>query len=906
MANIKAFFKPTPKSSDDTAAVFIHWRSKTTVRGSTARIEVEEKARVGAFVTHPTLSALGPVKLCQRLSPEKLEVEVDAVDSNGHTFKERHVVDAVDCSHPHTVAAARDQSVYLPAATDDAIAADLARRAVAAAKQMVEGISSTASGKRKAQSAAKAKEKVPKKMGRPKGSADKQPRKRRNPNKIMWYYAGKKAPAGQQFAEVGDALKHDGLFDCILLASPNPGHLQIQVEKDGEVYAASVDATVCHTLHGASPSQRKRKTSETGRSTSEAGGSSGAPAKRRKGGGRKRQQLTETQRASGLTETSTKAQLVRVQKRKKREADALARGRPLKPLKAALNRKWPMELKNQALAIYNSTFADGERYAACTEHLLKLPGFKGLVRSLLRAWVFKQRVQAEQVPNEYGLIMSRAGRKPTLSDDMRAELVATIKALAATRGFKVTATSLKPIVIAFVVHRLGAQAIKPGKGGFTASRDYLRRLALAAGLRWRKPYGDARKPPADADSQIHDMKLRLAYTMKEFDIPKCLVVNFDHTGLHFMQTRGNTWAEVEVDTDTTHQSRANKQKEIKQQGINDKRQATGTVGSSFAGDVLPGQLIPQGVQHGHGAMSAVGGCKYVQPGGPNPGHAVGFQLARVGPDASLGALERKWLGHMVQTENHWANISTSYAILDQLIVPWLVAKKAAIGKAPDHPCILIVDCWYGWKDQDKKKTLQRFPDYLRQHYPWLHLLFVPAACTDLVQPADRGQVSWLKGNMRRTYNDTIAAEVLRQLRAGTPIREVVIDVSAPYLKALLARSFAKALSELPTETMVHCWAPLQEAFTKMDQLHTEASEPEELARLFPKSRHAAVLDGNEPEPDVDALDDLDLDDPSATDEAHDHERMYNLVVAWGVPVVATDSTLPTAAALPIAAGSILR
>ena len=51
----------------------------------------------------------------------------------------------------------------------------------------------------------------------------------------------------------------------------------------------------------------------------------------------------------------------------------------------------------------------------------------------------------------------------------------------------------------------------------------------------------------------------------------------------------------------------------------------------------------------------------------------------------------------------------------------------------DHAAILLVDCWYGWKDQDKKAS-ENFRDYVREHYPWLKLLFVPAACTDLCQP----------------------------------------------------------------------------------------------------------------------------------------------------------------------------
>ena len=44
----------------------------------------------------------------------------------------------------------------------------------------------------------------------------------------------------------------------------------------------------------------------------------------------------------------------------------------------------------------------------------------------------------------------------------------------------------------------------------------------------------------------------------------------------------------------------------------------------------------------------------------------------------------------------------------------------------------------------QKKTLQNFRDYVREHYPWLKLLFVPAACTDLCQPlcTDESRVSF--------------------------------------------------------------------------------------------------------------------------------------------------------------------
>jgi hypothetical protein len=237
---------------------------------------------------------------------------------------------------------------------------------------------------------------------------------------------------------------------------------------------------------------------------------------------------------------------------------------------------------------------------------------------------------------------------------------------------------MQPVVRPIIIHRLGTDVIRPGKGGFLAGPNFLQKLARDADLRWRKPYGDARKPPADADAQIRDMIMRLAYLMKEYAIPRALVLNFDHTGLHFMQQRGNTFTAVEEDTEAAHQSRKGKQKETKLKGLNDKRQCTGTVGTSFAGDVCPGQLLVEGEPASHKALPDLDGCQYAKGRGSNPGDAVGWRLVQHGLDASRGSLERKWLGHLAQTTNHWANIKTSYAILEFIIIPWLLQKKASM------------------------------------------------------------------------------------------------------------------------------------------------------------------------------------------------------------------------------------
>jgi hypothetical protein len=722
MANkMTAFFKPKAK---DTEPKMIYWKTTTSVKGTTAQVLVDEKARVGSYVQHATH---GKVMLVSQPSPKKLEIEIQTDTSAwpvpGGIITMREIVDAVDCSDPQSVARARDASVYIqePTPTDNTRTIQAKMMAVRRARFLREqGIteSPTTTGKaKKPVGKGKGKAKTteaptePKKRGRPKGSKDKAPRKPRAAGKVAWVYEGDKAPKGRQVATIGAAVRHDGIGSAILLEQVDLNQLQLQAGPEDSEYAVIVESAKCFAVDNL-------HVKETGAGSSSAGGE--PKAKRRKSGGRKRHVLTEEEQSHGLNSLSTKADVDRVAKRLKREEAAGKRGKPLKPLRARKNVTWPTELKEQAVSIYLSKYAAGEDYEPCTQHLLTLPGYnragRKLSRALLRAWVLKAAESALQEPNEYGLIVTKAGRNPTVSAELYEELKSMVKSLAATRSIRVCTSSMQPVVRTLIVHKLGAEVLRPGSGGFVCGRTFLRQLAKDAGLRWRKPYGDARKPPADADEQIADMILRLAYLMKEHSIPRALVLNFDHTGLHFMQQRGNTFTQVEVDTAATHQSRRGKQKETKLKGLNDKRQATGTVGTSFAGDTLPGQLIVEGTPANHGALPDLDGCNYAKARGSSPGHTVGWRLVQHGLDASRGRLERTWLGHLVQTTNHWANIQTSYAILEFIIVPWLLEKKASMDLPPDHPAILIVDCWYGWKDQDKKKTLQNFRECKRRGF----------------------------------------------------------------------------------------------------------------------------------------------------------------------------------------------
>ena len=81
---------------------------------------------------------------------------------------------------------------------------------------------------------------------------------------------------------------------------------------------------------------------------------------------------------------------------------------------------------------------------------------------------------------------------------------------------------------------------------------------------------------------------------------------------------------------------------------------------------------------------------------------------------------------------------------------------------------------------------------------------------------------------------------------------------------------------MPSEKVIHCWAPLQSAWEKKQELHAKAKE--ELARIFPNNTVDVGPKETEAEPDPvitdetgdDFDDDDDMESFLAVVEAHAH------------------------------------
>lgn len=256
----------------------------------------------------------------------------------------------------------------------------------------------------------------PKKRGRPVGSKDKQPRQQKA-IKIAWDYGGKKGARGMQFGAIGQACKHDPFGEGFVVQQLNASSLVLQFGEGGDVTLSTVDAKDVQGITAATVIEGVAGSS-----------SATAPATPAQAHGKRRSGLTYKKRtatnapASGIQKRATKAQVMEAKKRKKREATAVAPGKPVKPGRQKQNKSWDPALKQQAVDMYHSKYASSRNFEGCAKELSCLPSFEGVNRANVRGWVSAAAKLAAQEPNEYGLVVYQQGRPPALPEGMYNEL----------------------------------------------------------------------------------------------------------------------------------------------------------------------------------------------------------------------------------------------------------------------------------------------------------------------------------------------------------------------------------------------------------------------------------------------------------------------------------------------------
>lgn len=131
-------------------------------------------------------------------------------------------------------------------------------------------------------------------------------------------------------------------------------------------------------------------------------------------------------------------------------------------------------------------------------------------------------------------------------------------------------------------------------------------------------------------------------------------------------------------------------------GAEDKRQVTVCTAVAADGTMLPPQIVCEG------------------------------KSSRVTPAKAIVDLPQYKGFHWTFSPNHWANETTMQQWMAEILHPYM--QKAML-ETKSTKGVLLLDCW-------GVHIKQSFRDHVREHYPYLQILYVPAGTTPIAQVCD--------------------------------------------------------------------------------------------------------------------------------------------------------------------------
>ena len=178
-------------------------------------------------------------------------------------------------------------------------------------------------------------------------------------------------------------------------------------------------------------------------------------------------------------------------------------------------------------------------------------------------------------------------------------------------------------------------------------------------------------------------------------------------------------------------------KQVEVIGKDEKQAFTLVVGISMSGEVLPFQAI----------------------------YAGRSQLSLPSSDAPSYAKAQDLKFHLEFSGNdtYWSTMATMQSYVTNILVPYFESHRQQL-KLPNQLCIWQIDCW------SVHKSLE-FRGWMRKHYSWIRIHYVPANCTGLFWPCDVGiqQVFKLAG--------TVAVKISTPIPSTERSRSSVLSVT---------------------------------------------------------------------------------------------------------------------------------
>ena len=349
-----------------------------------------------------------------------------------------------------------------------------------------------------------------------------------------------------------------------------------------------------------------------------------------------------------------------------------------------------------------------------------LGGPRGALVSIL---TMRHRVRMTYIPSQSGY--------PEVVDAIKARLTALRQA-----GVPLTTISTRGILIATII-RMAPEILKRkfhDGSTFRASDNFMRSwLHSAMGWSRRKATRAAQKLPENWEDQCEKAAMRIAYLIKEYDIPAELYANSDQTQRLYAPGDKLTYAETGA-------------KQVSVIGGDEKRAFTVMVTVTSSGLLLPFQAIYMG--------KTIRSCP---TSGPhyNDAIAAGFLFEPSG------------------TKTYWSNQATMKSFVNTILAPYFDRMKAQLGRPTGQKSLWLIDVWSVHRSTE-------FLDWMHDNHPNILINFVPGGCTGVAQPCDVGMQRLFKHITNQAYLGDIVNETLTQI--DTDSATVRVDQQIEHLR----------------------------------------------------------------------------------------------------------------------------
>ena len=346
--------------------------------------------------------------------------------------------------------------------------------------------------------------------------------------------------------------------------------------------------------------------------------------------------------------------------------------------------------------------------------------------SSVRVWKGKYlaEIARKQETDETGdisvtkLPSKKRGRPLLLGEKLDTEVKCYIQAV--REGGGVVTSTITMAAATAIARKHDRTLLEENGGTVIITKTWAKSLLRRMGFVKRRGSSTAKMTVENFEAKKEQFLLDITAIVEMEEIPPQLVFNWDQTGISIVP--GSSW---------TMELKGSKRVEIV--GISDKRQITAVLCGTMAGNLLPLQLIYQG---------KTSAC-----------------LPRI--DFPAG-----W--HVTCTPNHWSNEEKMKDYLQLIIIPYVERKRKELKLAADQPALAIFDVFKAQQTEDILTLLE-------EHN--IHVVSVPANCTDRLQPMDLSVNKSVKEFMRSKFKEWYAAQVSKQLDEGANIAPVDLKLS---------------------------------------------------------------------------------------------------------------------------------